>query len=840
MKTGMLCLALVGSATASFSQETIFSTPLAIQRAGEAIEISFAVRRPTDVEIAVRDNQGRVIRHLVAGRVGDQRAVPPLQAGSLSQSVRWDGRDDDGQAVAGPAMIRVRAGLRAKLGRLIGGSPYRGRATVTPYRGSLQGVSVDDSGNVFVKMMSDVGSHGNSGLWPWQIRKFDDRGDYVKTLLPYPPSTTADRAHGYDLIETGDSQFTPANQNSLYPVFSVFGSSIYPRVLAGGELVFVNSQARKLTFFKVDGSNAIRQVAMWPEESKMPAPAWLDFEIAFSPDGRYAYYSNVAGTVYDGKSPADIDARWPNGRVYRHDLAQPQLPPEPFFDLELPDFEKQPYWMPSAWDKRTAAAGIDVDPKGNLYVCDLVNQQVVTVSPEGKKLDAIQLPWPDRVQVHPRTGDLFVVSREVSRGHISPNKLLKVVGRGADAVVAAELAMAERGNLEFTIDAHRDPTVLWVLAPGGNASDQRLLRVEDLGDRLRIDKDAFDRDHHAISFAGNLAVDRAANLVYVTDTRGKVWRYDGRSGEGGFLDFEASHLAVGPDGKVVRVSGWNSPLASYSRSLEPLPVRADGRNEFGYFYGRAGRGCSLGGLTIDSRGRVWTLAEGDGMFVRVFGPDGTSMPARYSLRTPHDEQPVPAVISGLDIHASCVRADRQGNVYIGWLGLPEDHVIPEGFANDEAYRRATGTVLKFGPGGGRRLNLQPEQTSPDDTVMGFEGVEQVYPGLAPFSQWRCDGACVCTKPRFDVDDFGRLFLPNAMTFSVTVMDNAGNALATFGHYGNFDSQGSGSLEPVPAIPLGWPTNVGVAGDYVYVTDVLNHRVVRVDLEYETQAEFRVP
>ena len=40
--------------------------------------------------------------------------------------------------------------------------------------------------------------------------------------------------------------------------------------------------------------------------------------------------------------------------------------------------------------------------------------------------------------------------------------------------------------------------------------------------------------------------------------------------------------------------------------------------------------------------------------------------------------------------------------------------------------------------------------------MGFEGVEQVYPGLAPFSQWRCDGSCVCTKPRFDVDGFGRL------------------------------------------------------------------------------------
>jgi len=104
-------------------------------------------------------------------------------------------------------------------------------------------------------------------------------------------------------------------------------------------------------------------------------------------------------------------------------------------------------------------------------------------------------------------------------------------------------------------------------------------------------------------------------------------------------------------------------------------------------------------------------------------------------------------------------------------------------------------VLKFGAQGGRRLKLQPGQEPPEGTVLGFEGVRQVYPGLAPFSRWRCDGSCVCTKPRFDVDGFGRLFIPNAITFSVTVMDNAANPLARFGHFGNFDAEGPGSSEP---------------------------------------------
>ena len=109
--------------------------------------------------------------------------------------------------------------------------------------------------------------------------------------------------------------------------------------------------------------------------------------------------------------------------------------------------------------------------------------------------------------------------------------------------------MKTAGNLEFTIDATRDPTVLWVLAPGKNPSGQSLLRVEDRGDKLVVVADAFDRDHDAMAFAGNLAVDRAADLVYITDTKGKVFRYDGRTGKGGRTKLTASHLAVGPDGR---------------------------------------------------------------------------------------------------------------------------------------------------------------------------------------------------------------------------------------------------------------------------------------------------
>jgi hypothetical protein len=43
------------------------------------------------------------------------------------------------------------------------------------------------------------------------------------------------------------------------------------------------------------------------------------------------------------------------------------------------------------------SAGIDVDANGNVLVCDLVNHQVVEISPNGKQLSATPVPWPDRL-----------------------------------------------------------------------------------------------------------------------------------------------------------------------------------------------------------------------------------------------------------------------------------------------------------------------------------------------------------------------------------------------------------------------------------------------------------
>ena len=55
-----------------------------------------------------------------------------------------------------------------------------------------------------------------------------------------------------------------------------------------------------------------------------------------------------------------------------------------------------------------------------------------------------------------------------------------------------------------------------------------------------------------------------------------------------------------------------------------------------------------------------------------------------------------------------------------------------------------------------------------------EGAVRAYRGLAPFRGFDRSDGCVCQTPRFDVDAFGRVYIPNALTCSVTIADDAGN------------------------------------------------------------------
>lgn len=822
--TRVICF-LCMLAGAAWAADTSFSPAPSTKKENGKTVITFGVTQATDVEIAILDAKGAVVRHLVAGVLGGKNAPPePLKPG-LTQSVEWDEKDDCGKpAQGGPFKVRVRAGMSVKFGKIFGTSPYTGDP-----RHGCDGLAVAPDGTLYIKLASAVGNlhHG----MPWQLRRFDRAGKYQKTLLPYPPSTTADKVPGFHLVDAGDGLLTPANHSGLDVVLFHFGENIHNRVV-DGNVVFVDNSSAKLTFFKVDGTNTVRTVAMRSAPEKLKWPKWLAPQLAFSPDGKYAYYSNVANTPYNANvHPSKMDQQFPQGRVYRQDLTKPGSDPENFYDLEMPDYDKLKHWLPNAWNKKTATAGIDVDAKGHLFVCDLVNQQVVEISPEGKKLGTTKVPWPDKVLVDSKSGTLYVVSRAVSDGYPPNGELLKIAGRGDAAKVLAKLPLkGGSGPIQgqsLALDESGDKPVLWL---GGG----EVIRVEDQGTAFAPAAGSIlNTDKNVIDFVCYGDVDPSAELVYITKgTENKVWRFNGDTGEGGLTAIAATDLAVAPNGDVCAWPGWAGVLKRYTRDGKPAPLAATGNQTYGNATCRAGRGNSVGGLDFAPDGRLYVTNGCNGCLVQVYGPDGK--PVEYERKAVHGQggastdikTPVPALITGMEDMSGSVRADAAGNCYVLQIGLPKGHVFPKGFEKDPAYTEASGVIYKFGPKGGEFQKGVPT------------GALRTYgPACGPISgKWNSTGSvCHCAKPRFDVDAYGRLYIPNGWTYKVTLVDNADNHILTFGGYGNWDAQGPQSAEPKPEIPLGWPVFAGASDKYVYVGDGLNHRVVRADKKFAAEA-----
>ncbi|MHC4917434.1 MAG: hypothetical protein ACYTGB_18305, partial [Planctomycetota bacterium] len=116
MRTTLLG-ALLTTALAATAGEVTFVKPPAQVRKGETLSIHFQVSAATDVEVAIIDAKGTVVRHLAAGVLGEN-PPPPLVKG-LSQVIVWDGKDDCGKPLTGSYRARVRLGSRPKLGKVL-------------------------------------------------------------------------------------------------------------------------------------------------------------------------------------------------------------------------------------------------------------------------------------------------------------------------------------------------------------------------------------------------------------------------------------------------------------------------------------------------------------------------------------------------------------------------------------------------------------------------------------------------------------------------------------------------------------------------------------------------
>ena len=218
------------------------------------------------------------------------------------------------------------------------------------------------------------------------------------------------------------------------------------------------------------------------------------------------------------------------------------------------------------------------------------------------------------------------------------------------------------------------------------------------------------------------------------------------------------------------------------------------------------------------------------------------------------------------------RVDLKGNIYLAEVVRPRGRMSPEFFDDRRkqspvrsfgSHNYMYGSIIKFSPEGGavwlqkgvnkhkesgkiftegempKDLLSKPEipisypgtyyKGLKDGTVQGAEWMRF---GYAPYSAKFAAGGkpwCNCENANFEVDGFGRVFYPNLGQFRVEMVDTENNRLGTFGRYGNQDEQAEGT-----DIPMAWPCYMTVSDKYVYVTDLMSLRVLRVKLGYEAE------
>ncbi|MFW6158740.1 MAG: hypothetical protein ACOC8E_05220 [Planctomycetota bacterium] len=815
----LLALAAVGRAGG-----IEFTAGPRVEKDGDKMTISFELAGSTDVEVAVLDAEGAVVRHLAAGKIGIRgETAPPLGRG-LEQELTWDGRDDLGKpAKGGPFKVRVRAGLWVEFDGVIGDRRVMSK--------KVYGIATDADGHVYVATGLGVKKDVPT------VKVFDRDGKYLRTIMPFPPTLKASDIKGFGEPRVGGGRLMPRQYGALSPI-------LYPDGVTGfvggkersGVLWLTNGRGRLCAIRAKDGA-CIR----WGGGRAPASPHQGPICWGVSPDGKRLY---LAGWyIWFGNRK-----RVKDGGIFKVDPETGER--EPFVRIDVP---KDSFWLNERngwynytnWGRKngvSAIHGLAVDKDGRVYACDRVNQRIAVYSPEGKLLGSTPVKWPDHVALSPKGDAVYVTTRRVVDGYKAVNevKVLKLSG-WKNGEVLAELTLQSHNAPSMAVDATEEPAVIWLSnVAKGKAQERRppktrgVFRIEDRGDEFVI-TGVLNDDLPPLPVAVvKVWADPMSDDIITSDGWSGLNRFDGETGETTRFPLRGMDLAFGPEGSihVYGQKGWHELVTRFTRELKPGTFPATGKTTTTMaatgkdVYGRYGHGWCNKGLAVSPRGRifVYNMYDWAKYYLNVWDETGK---AETHDRVNH------SLVGPLDAEGGGVRVDFPGNVYVGLHGVPATHKLK---------RRRIGTVVKFPPTGGgyvtRDLNKEGREGGlawkGSDVGNFVEGATTVYPQLGP----QVNRGCVCKEARFDLDGYGRLYVPNGLDYCVRIYDNAGNELVRFGHYGNADTCGPESAVPEPAIGLGWPVSVAaghIEKGRLYVADTLNARVVRLKPVYAAEA-----
>ncbi|MHC4917718.1 MAG: NHL repeat-containing protein, partial [Planctomycetota bacterium] len=662
MKTA-IGVSLVLTCSLAAAGEVTFSKKPTATKADGKIRITFTVSGKTDVEVSVLNGKDEVVRHLAAGVLGGEKDPPPPLKKGLAQSLEWDLRDDIGKPAKGePFKVRVRIGTRPVFGAALGGADALGS--------KIYGLATDEKGELY------VATGGGYGKNIFTIKVFDRKGEYLRTIFPYPASLKPEDVAGFGKGTPRDGKLNPPHYNALLPW-------IHPHGLGG----MLGNTVKNDVLWLTNGRGQISKIRAsdgacisWGGAGSPAPPAQGPICWAASPDGKKLY---LAGWYDKRRKVAD-------GQVFAVDPASGSRTGFIKIDVPADNFwakERNGWYNYTNWGRKnglSALHGAAVDKEGRVYVCDRVNQRIGVYDSGGKYLGGTKVEWPDHVALSPKGEEIYVTTRKIVNGYKAVNEIKVVKLSGwKDGKVLAELTLPGQNAPSVAVDATSDPAVIWLSNVGEGEVTAKTAKVDNVGGVTRIE----DRDGKLV-VAGKLGGDAVlpeavvkvwadpfTDDIVVSNAWSGLTRVDGLTGEKKPFPLKGIELCFGPDRNlyVHGQKGWSEPIARFDRNFKPVVFSGTGKNTTGaayikgdkplYVYGRYGHGWCDKGLYVAPTGRIYmhNMYDWNKYYVNIWGPDG---------KTEKHDGPTGGIVGQTDPAGGGLRVDAEGNIYVGLHGAP--------------------------------------------------------------------------------------------------------------------------------------------------------------------------